>query len=48
MSHLSRRQMRRLAVLRVMSEMGVIGGPYDAPERYTEPKPKGRRSPKHG
>ena len=48
MSYLTQRQLRRLAVLRVLSEMGVIGGPHDAPERYTEDKPKKRRPPTEG
>ena len=48
MSQLSQRQMRRLAVLRVLADLGLIGGPFDGPERYTEPKPKGRRAPNHG
>ena len=35
MSHLSQRQMRRLAALRVLADMGVMGGPNDRPREYT-------------
>ena len=33
--NLTLREMRRLAVRRVMVDLGLIGGPHDDPERYT-------------
>ena len=41
MKTLTQRELRRLAVLRVLADLGLVGGPYDGPARYhvrTSPK----------
>ena len=47
MKTLTQRELRRLAVLRVLVDLGLLGGPYDDPERYTRTQ-QARRMYKRG